>query len=652
MPADMCYLKHLLICVVFVGECVPAIQAQETTTINLVQSVAQESAQFQRCDLQLTMTALVAANPPTMDEISRRIVSIQESIDQSIAEHSTNSEHVERLRKARTEGVASWTEQIKANSAQSILFSWRISGPLFGGDRLVEFRIRRGSEEKYSAPTTLLSRTLDEHRARNFFYESSNRTAVASANKIMAGIEDPALFGRLPVALAEISAYELELEERASGDDSVIDSSTQFVAMYSTVKGERVKVARVGIAVIDSHYVCPLIEMIDKASNSVHRRIAWDYFKCAGDGLLYPGKWRSEAGIRTRPEQFVKTDITVDQTASRISSTASPVALKLSLPAGTGVISTGVPGQSDVSYTTKCELLVGIDDLDRLGSMPCIEVAKAVVVSSPEEFRSSSRNVSRWVIVLNVVLAGIGLIFWRRWRKSSASKTTKTLTLLLPVAMLCGGGCSGSSNELTTLSVNPETIDLGIVCAGQVLPLEFTISNPQNQSPLAVEIHAGCGCMEVSPTNFVLNPGENQTISGSISSHGKEGVFRSALTCVAREADGGSVSKDVFVEAQVNDTVFCLPNRLVLASDGGDARLGTTVLHFPNEWAAKITCVLNHPDGMVTMINGTEISSLTGSCAAVSVTLPLQSIAPAGLFLSVMLDGQRMPIIRIPVVME
>ena len=618
------------------------------TAETLIRSAVDDATRFQHVSLSLVLNAQVVEASLTKAEIDKQLAEHLKALDSAIEANAAYPDMVSRLREARASGIQGAIDQIKANQNRSILFNWRSSGPWFGGDRLVEFRVKRGSEEKYSTPTFLLNRVLDEHRVQNIILDAANRFATVSSNHSLPGIGDPALNGRLPIAFHDDTSFRFTMADVAAAVVSDEYPDLKSVSVFS--RKSDVEVARIGLVVIDGQCLCPLIELLDKSGVVVQRLKASDYFESQPDGVLYPGKWRSEATGAEVGSMVASTVITVDQAASRIGGEASSGPLRLPLTAGTSILVEAARELPRQDFITTCDVLIGIDDVSRLSSLPCIGISKIVAQVPSTPVQSNTRY--RWFVGANVLLMITGFLLWRAWRKSKTNGARVSSVIVLAVGLTTTAGCHRISDEtpaddIPAIVLDSPTTDLGVKSAGEVVPFKIAVRASESGLPVVVDAKSGCNCLDVSPAHFTLEPGALQVVNGSISTHGRKGAVETGISFLATDAAGGVTRQIGSIRLVVQDDLFSLPSRMKLTENKHGGYSGNVTLYTPVEWRERIACQLVELEGSVLMS-----PSDAANCTLVEVSLPRRPDDAIRLQVAVLLLGQTEPIMRIPVLLE
>ena len=116
----------------------------------LIQSAADEARNFETACSSLLLSAQVAERSLTQAEINKELAVHLQAIDQAIEASSAYPEMVKRLQDARASDAPRIVEQIKANQNLLILYDLLTFGLHYGGDNLVECRVKRGSESQFS----------------------------------------------------------------------------------------------------------------------------------------------------------------------------------------------------------------------------------------------------------------------------------------------------------------------------------------------------------------------------------------------------------------------------------------------------------------------------------------------------------------------
>ncbi len=627
--------------------------AQEPpSAAELIAAAAKESQEFQKYALELALDANIKS-PVTEEIIESEVKRIQEITDRLIEEHAGNEDFVNRLRAARESSVPAMREQIIANKQRSLNCVWRTTGPIFGGDRLCEFRVKKTGTASWSTATSLLYRTIDERVSESIFYDASSRTAAVARSPVAAGIPEPVLFGRLPIQFAGSDPkqnYRYSFEEPAGDGESVSAPQRRTVAVWTGTGNMERLVARLGIEQVGSAYMCPVVEYFTENKELSFRAVASEFFELGTGKVPFPGVWQSESVLVQGTVGTHRSDVQFDRSACRILDDDQSVVLQLAVPAGTTIVDSGKESASKGNLTTTCEVLVGIDDLRTLESLPCI--GRSAVASKPDSTTEVSSPFRRIIVAANLtaVVLLLTALFLRRRRRKAASVNMTAIALFAGISVGLFQGCGPSVSVNSTIentseiAIDPGTIDLGSVAAGTVVPFRFTVVNNSDKRAEDVRLNAGCGCTQVSPGEFVLPPGGLKIVEGKVSTHGRDGNFQSVISASIERAGRPRESAEIALKARVNDQVFSIPSRILTTKSNDSAVVGRCRLYYPSEWVGRVECKLDGMEGLVE-ITPCEIPGVFD----VFFSAHFRDLPVSRVSLQMFVEGQTEPVLRIPV---
>jgi hypothetical protein len=646
--SHLCSCHHCLWMVLVWLFPVQAIAQESDTAEKFARLAVKAFDEFQSFPLVLGMTVQIESSL-TQAQLDAQIQEQLDGIDTAIAVHATNADLVARLRVARNSSIPSWTAQIKANALKSVIYSWQIAGPVYGGDRHCEFRVKIGSAESYSNPVSLLARVLSPGVVESVFYDSQIRTALITRSPASSGIPDPALFGRLPIEFTEgdmETLYEFSVIEDRTPMPEDIDLLISVRKRSSDQVGE---FARLGIADVQSHYVCPFVEYLDSSGRVSRQVIASDYFQLGESGPPFPEKWVSKTFEPEDGSTKHVIGVQMDRSVCRVDDQIMMVPLFLSLPNGTEISVPESNGSSFKTLTTNCDVRIAIDDLRKLESLSCIGPTKVV---SPVQVTSVEARTSPLVAALTAFATLFAVLVFLGRRKRRANSSSAEVGLLLLVANVWVVGCDSSAapveRSASVISVTPNGIEMGTVAAGQVVPFRFVVANNSKNKSHAIELRVGCGCTNVTPQTFELQPGREQEVEGDVSTHGRSGSFQSAVIICVRDGKETVKTIDLEMSATIQNSVYCLPSRVfgIIGPDG--TMSGSTKLCFPSEMSGRLRCRLNGIDGSVSLQPSED-----DNCLLVSISGVACSTAPEHrITIEVLLRDQPIPMLSVPVLIQ
>jgi hypothetical protein len=173
--------------------------AYAATPADLIARAAKRSGEAVIRTAEITFEATITKEPPSKEQIAEAVERMKQSILVAIKSYDNNPEYKKRLEDSLPDNERYTTEHVIANAKVIVSGVYMIGGPRLGGDRFVEFRVRQGYDDpkSQSQAMALLIRHLPNWRQTSLLFNAQTRTAVASGNGVMAGINDPHVLGRL-----------------------------------------------------------------------------------------------------------------------------------------------------------------------------------------------------------------------------------------------------------------------------------------------------------------------------------------------------------------------------------------------------------------------------------------------------------------------
>lgn len=96
---------------------------------------------------EIYFSATITDAKPTDEDIRKRAEVQEQAIRQTMREFSNNPAMLQRLERALSENYAVVSKQVLQNAKRSVQGVYWLGGEYYGGDRLVEFRLKRGYED-------------------------------------------------------------------------------------------------------------------------------------------------------------------------------------------------------------------------------------------------------------------------------------------------------------------------------------------------------------------------------------------------------------------------------------------------------------------------------------------------------------------------
>ncbi len=396
------------------------------TPADLMAKAARRSGEAVIRTAEVSFEATIAKAPPSKEKIAEAVERMRKVALEQIELNRDNPRMKKLLEDALPGIEKDITKQAITNANVIVSGIYMIGGPRVGGDRFVEFRVRHGYDDPKSQPQAmaLLIRHLPNSRQTSLVLDGQARTAVASGNGAIVGIDDPHVLGRLQGSILHAFGGDPRMSGAAAKaiekptltysfnrEDAARMPGLTCVDAFATRGTDRRLFAK--IAVDEKRdLICPLIEEYDETGAVKARWASEDYFQDKQSLVWFPAKCRQSWVANGEPTTI---DYKINPEASTFNRAYPAKRFTCPIPVGTTLINDLVPKQE--SWIVKKALSLSIDDLDRIGARP--ELEKPVVVRLPaEDFAGTSS--SRTILIAFNILAlifGVIIYFRRRERK-------------------------------------------------------------------------------------------------------------------------------------------------------------------------------------------------------------------------------------------
>lgn len=137
-----------------------------------------------------------------------------------------------------------------------------------------------------------------------------------------------------------------------------------------------------------------------------------------------------------------------------------------------------------------------------------------------------------------------------------------------------GGGKAASQEGVPVLFVPEISLDAGEVVQGEVLSLEYTISN-RGSKPLTVDARPSCGCT-VAEYDRTIEPGADGLLRARIDTAGFAGPVTKSI--LLKTNDPESPTKSLSARFEVRPVLELLPRPMVRLGKAGAADASATVV--------------------------------------------------------------------------
>lgn len=603
---------------------------------------------------EISFVARISApvSAPQMEEM----VAAQEAVFRQMIEKLADRPEVrQRYEDALRDNRRNTAEQMKANAQRVVSGMYYIGGPQFGGDRYVEFRVSRSGDKTWQAPISFVLRRLSAGDQTSIQFDSSTRTAIIGKSLVSAGIEDPHFLGRLQglaehaitataadATSATDAAYQFAFDEGQTGDEDTV-----YVNVLNQQGDVATRVARVLIDQKRDH-VCPTIEEYD-ASGKVRR--SWRseaYFRDRTSGLLFPARCLMSVATGEADTDIKTIQFEISEPETRFNLPYDPKRFAVHIPKGMVVVD--ATGPAHQTLESRCDVALTIDDIESLGSNPCVKVPVPPLSSVPfNQAAGNGRSSLSALILINViVVAGIVVAIVR----GRGKKNVPCWLLAGSMASSAVCGCSTPVPETprleTSLNAAPPQLDLGqIVGNGQVVQSKIALTNNRSTGAVSVQLSAGCGCTTIGSPEVVLNPGEQKDVPFSLATFGRVGPFRTAIRAAWSDTqnpdDSGTLR--IPIVAYFTKTVFAIPSRVFVTPTENGQLTGLVVISAPPaEWPSL------EVSGSIPAVSVQEMGrdrlSDTEERRRFQITKDQDSLADCAVV--VLMPGQSHPLLSVP----
>jgi hypothetical protein len=616
---------------------------------------------------EIHFRASIVDAPPTSEDINKRVADQEAALRDAIRTHGQDADFVRRIEKALETNRQDVTPQVIANAKREIRGLYLVGGPHFGGDRLTEVRLRRGSNPEWDPPLILLTRHLDRGSQRTILFDAANRSAIASTDPVQLGVPEPHVFGRflgnvlvasygrteyesvirnpeeLPHEVIQVTAEIIQQSDEKDANGILLELSVERL-------GGKNKVANI---LIDPtrDYICPLIEEFDQDGKLIRDFRSSDYFHDSSSGVWFPGRCKTRRSILDRTGEFSVVDYEFDSIKSRFNIDLSVEQFSISLPVGTSVFRR--TGENQQQWVVKCDYTATIDQIESIETSECIGTsADDVTMKRPNIERKSAL---RGTLVLINLAAGCAIVSYLAYRKLKNGKVRCFWISLGACGCTVISGCSNTTSgafyhlkQKPECFANPATVNMGTISAnGQVVKSVVTFFNSLNEEAIVLKLSSGCGCTVLENDEVTINPHSDITVPLSVSTYGRNGSFKTEIGCKwYSKCSERSGEVRVPLVAKFIQNIFATPTRLFLHDS--ESRLVVETC-FSITAPEEVWPSLN----VAASIANAEIAALPSEKTDANVrqfrlTAPDRA-STSGLVIAVTLKGQESPVLSIPV---
>ena len=360
MNMQVNFICMLTTCFAFLHFSVPVVGQTASEILN--NTVAESQSAIKSADIEFR--AVVKSPPPSKEEIQRSVENNEKTLRELFERYRDQPELAERYGKALKENTSNVTTQVIGNSEREIEGVYRSLGPVFGGDRFFEIRVRRLSEDIWSPTITLLSRLLDGDSQRSVTFDSEASFVDISAREASIGLVSPSDLGRLDSSFWEIATrpdLDCAIDTTFSSEDSELVCITMKVDATDLLFFARL--------VVDPSrgFVCNSIEYGPAEDDIRSTFTCSDFFKESNSGLWFPLNVVSE---NLGPKGLTVTNYEFKESSVRLNHSLPASIFCVDVPAGVTIhYGLGVP----VDLKTFCGFSFGIDELEGIPTHKCIQ---------------------------------------------------------------------------------------------------------------------------------------------------------------------------------------------------------------------------------------------------------------------------------------
>lgn len=336
----------------------------------------------------------IADAAPTAQELTTNTQKVRQAVTDLI-DKGENPLLVEQLKSSLVTLDEDVKQQLTQNAQRDLTGTYRFLLSENGEDEFIRYRLRRGFEQSFGTPMTLLSRTTENSQKNILFDEEANLVSV-TAGKLIAGVERPHYIGRLQGGLLA--------RLRSGEDDSTL--ALRDISHHSETEDGLITIkillneTMIGKVQVDTNrgYVCPLVEEFDENEQLIRSWRCDQFVRLQGSEFWFPETCLYKEITPIQPGVFNTVDYKFQTNQCRLNSPVQNNNLSLMVEEGTAVAT------EQASYIATCAFELSLTDLNQLSNLPCLQISQVAKLPVKETLKPKSPAWSSWLFWMNVSL--------------------------------------------------------------------------------------------------------------------------------------------------------------------------------------------------------------------------------------------------------